>query len=173
MVMNCFPAHDNHVVQYLKSFFGEAKSIVNFQDRRLAWANKSIANCGGHPKSFLYMVRFELKIAVTLLLTEEKRKATFDSRHRLSIEEACGSFEKHLREGRSDGIFCHALRFMMMKIFFLRLVADLKSKSTSPIVLQIHFQNQFSWVKLLGVVCRGRSDGVATISIFEGKGTRQ
>ena len=34
--MNCFPFYDNIVVQYLKTIFGKAKSIVNFQDRRLA-----------------------------------------------------------------------------------------------------------------------------------------
>ena len=51
------------------------------------------------------MVRFELKIAVPLLLTEEKSKATFDSRLRLSIEEACGAFENRLREGWCDQIF--------------------------------------------------------------------
>ena len=79
------------------------------------------------------MVRFELKIAVTLLLTEEKRKATFDSRLRLSIEEVGGAFENQLRENSFDG-----------GIDFLRLIAHLKSKSTSPIVFQIHFQNQFS-----------------------------
>ena len=69
------------------------------------------------------MVRFELKIAVTLPLSEEKRKAISELRLRLSIEEACGAFENRLREGRNDGIFCHGLRFMMMNIYFPRLVA--------------------------------------------------
>ena len=54
-------------------------------------------------KYYPHMVRFELKIAVPLHLTKEKRKVTFYSRLRLSIEEAVGAFEKHLREGRSDG----------------------------------------------------------------------
>ena len=44
------------------------------------------------------MVRFELKIAVPLLLTEEKRKAISESRLRLSIEEAVGACENRLRE---------------------------------------------------------------------------
>ena len=55
------------------------------------------------PKYFPHVVRFELIIAVTLLPTEEKCKATFDSWLRLSIEEAVGVFEKPLWEGRSDG----------------------------------------------------------------------
>ena len=55
------------------------------------------------PKFSPHVVRFELKIAVALLLTEEKSKATFDSRLRLSIEEACRAFEKHLQEGNYDG----------------------------------------------------------------------
>ena len=76
---------------------------------------------------------FDLKIAVTLLLTEEKRKATFDSRLRLSIEEVGGACENQLRENSFDG-----------EIDFLRLAAHLKSKSTSPIVFQNHFQNHFS-----------------------------
>ena len=75
------------------------------------------------------MVRFELKIAVTLLLTEEKRKATFDSRLRLSIEEVGGAFENRLWVG-----------ILMGKTDSQRLIAHLKSKSTSPIVFQIHFQ---------------------------------
>ena len=49
------------------------------------------------------MVRFELKIAVPLLLTEEKCKANFDSRLRLSIEEAVGAIENRLQEGNFDG----------------------------------------------------------------------
>ena len=81
-------------------------------------------------KYYPHMVRFELKIAVTLLLTEEKRKATFDSRLRLSIEEVGGAFENRLREGRSDG-----------GIDFLRLIAHLKFKSILPIVFQNQFQN--------------------------------
>ena len=48
--MNCFPFYDNIVVQYLKTIFGKAKSIVNFQDRRLAWVNNPTANRGGHPE---------------------------------------------------------------------------------------------------------------------------
>ena len=51
------------------------------------------------------MVRFELKIAVPLLLTEEKRKAISESRLRLSIEEACGTFENRLPEGWCNQIF--------------------------------------------------------------------
>ena len=51
------------------------------------------------------MVRFELKIAVPLLLTEEKRKAISESRLRLSIEEACVSIEIRLPEGWCDQIF--------------------------------------------------------------------
>ena len=50
-----------------------------------------------------HVVRFKLKTSVALLLTEEKSKATFDSRLRLSIEEACRAFEKHLQEGNYDG----------------------------------------------------------------------
>ena len=79
------------------------------------------------------MVRFELKMTVALLLTEEKRKANLYLRFRLSIKKACGAFENQLRENSFDG-----------GIDFLRLIAHLKSKSTSPIVFQIHFQNQFS-----------------------------
>ena len=47
-----------------------------------------------------------MKILVTLLLTEEKCKATFDSWLRLSIEEACREIEKHWREGNFDGENC-------------------------------------------------------------------
>ena len=57
------------------------------------------------PKYFPHVVRFELIIAVTLLPTEEKCKATFDSQFRLSIKVACGVLEKHYHEGRSDRIF--------------------------------------------------------------------
>ena len=78
-------------------------------------------------------MRFDLKIAVTLLLTEEKRKATFDSRLRLSIEEVGGACENQLREG-----------ILMEEISFLRLIVHLKFKSTSPIVFENQFQNQFS-----------------------------
>ena len=97
-------------------------------------------------KYFPHVVRFELKIAVTLLLTEEKRKATFDSRLRLSIEEAVGAFENRLQ-----------VEFLMMKISFPRLIAHLKSKSTSPIVFQKSFSKpitlsvfaQSSWLRML------------------------
>ena len=92
-------------------------------------------------------MRFELKIAVSLLLTGEKSKATFDSRLRLSIEEAGGAFKNRLQVG-----------FFMMKISFPRLIARLKSKSTSLIVFENQFQNQFSWVNLLGAGVRERSE---------------
>ena len=75
------------------------------------------------------MVRFELKIAVPLLLTEKNEGQTYDLRLRLSIKKACGAFENQLRENSFDG-----------GIDFLRLIAHLKSKSTSPIVFQNHFQ---------------------------------
>ena len=83
------------------------------------------------PKFFPHVVRFELKIAVPLLLTGEKCKSNFDSRLRISIEEACGAFENQLRENSFDG-----------GIDFLRLIAHLKSKSILLIVIQNHFQNQ-------------------------------
>ena len=118
-----------------------------------------------------HVVRFELKIAVTLPLTEEKWRANFDSRLRISIEEADGAFENRLREGWCDQIFIVTTATVDEILWRKRLIAHLKSKSTSPIVFQIHFQNQFSWVKLLIAVGRGRSVGVATISIFEGKET--
>ena len=51
------------------------------------------------------MVRFELKMTVALLLSEEKSKANFDSRLRISIEEADGAFENHLREVWCNQIF--------------------------------------------------------------------
>ena len=57
---------------------------------------------------------------------------TYDLRLRLSIKKACGAFENQLQENSFDG-----------GIDYLRLIAHLKSKSTSPIVFQIHFQNQF------------------------------
>ena len=97
------------------------------------------------PKYFPHVVRFELKIAVTLSLIEEKWRANFDSRLRISIEEACGAFENQLRENSFDG-----------GIDFLRLIAHLKSKSILPIVIQNHFQNQLPWVNLLRAVGRGR-----------------
>ena len=92
-------------------------------------------------------MRFDLKIAVTLPLTEEKWRTNFDSRLRISIEEADGAFENRLQVG-----------FFMMKISFPRLIARLKSKSTSPIVFENQFQNQFSWVNLLGAGVRERSE---------------
>ena len=76
------------------------------------------------PKFFPHVVRFELKTAFTLLLTEEKRRATFDSRLRLSIEKAGRAFENRLRED-----------ILKEKNDFLRLIARLKSKSAFPIVL--------------------------------------
>ena len=57
------------------------------------------------PKYYPHVLRFELKIAVPLLLTEEKRKAISESRLRLSIEEACGTFENRLPEGWCNQIF--------------------------------------------------------------------
>ena len=78
------------------------------------------------------MVRFELKIAVTLLLTEEKCNANFDSRLRLSIEEAGGAFENRLWVG-----------ILIGKTDPLRLIAHLKFKSISLVVIENQFQNQF------------------------------
>ena len=52
MVMNCFPAYDNLVIPYLKSIFGGAKSVVIFQDMRLAWVHKPTANRVGHSEIF-------------------------------------------------------------------------------------------------------------------------
>ena len=49
-----------------------------------------------------HVVRFDLKMTVALLLTEEKRKANLYLRFRLSIEEAGGAFENRLREGRNE-----------------------------------------------------------------------
>ena len=78
------------------------------------------------------MVRFELKIAVSLLLTGEKSKATFDSRLRISIEEADGAFENRLWVG-----------ILIGKTDPLRLIAHLKFKSISLVVIENQFQNQF------------------------------
>ena len=78
------------------------------------------------------MVRFELKMTVALLLTEEKRKATFDSRLRLSIEEVGGAFENRLWVG-----------ILIGKTDPLRLIAHLKFKSISLVVIENQFQNQF------------------------------
>ena len=92
------------------------------------------------------------------LWPKKNASQTSDSCLRLSIEEAYGAFENRLQ-----------VEFMMMKISFPRLIAHLKSKSTSPIVFQNHFQNPLPWVKLLRAVGRGRSEDVATISIVEAK----
>ena len=54
------------------------------------------------PKFFPHVVRFELKIVITLLLTEEKRRASFDSRLRLSIEKAGRAFENRFGKGNLD-----------------------------------------------------------------------
>ena len=63
------------------------------------------------------MVRFDLKIAVTLLLTEEKCEATFDLQLRLSIKKACGAFENQLRENSFDGgiDFLRLIRTVLME----------------------------------------------------------
>ena len=130
-------SHDNLVVQYLKSIFGEAKSIVNFQDRRLAWANKSrnllsIFKTGGllepinpsptvedTPKFFPHVVRFELKIAVNLLLTEEKRKANLWLRTQIKHWGGCRSLWKPIEGGlvQSDYYcyYCNGWRNLMRK----------------------------------------------------------
>ena len=55
--------------------------------------NNLVAKGEDTPKYFPHAVRFELKIAVPLLLTEEKRKANLCSRLGISIEEAGGVFE--------------------------------------------------------------------------------
>lgn len=57
----------------------------------------------------------------------------------------------------------------MEEISFLRLIAHLKFKSTSPIVFQNQFQNRFPCVNLLRDVGRGRSEGVLTSLIIETK----
>ena len=62
---------------------------------------------------------------------------------------------------------------MMEEFDFLRLTAHLKIKSTSPILFQIHFQNQFSWVKLLEAVRRERLYGRCNYLNRRGKGTGQ
>ena len=144
MVMNCFPFDDNLVELRLKIIFKRAKTFGIFQRMVLAWANNLVAKGEDTPKYFPHAVRFELKIAVPLLLTEEKRKANLCSRLGISIEEAGGVFENWLQEGWCDGNFCHSLWFLMMKINFLRLTVHLKIKSTSPILFQNYFQNHFS-----------------------------
>ena len=77
VVMNCFLAYDNLVVQYLKSIFGRAKSFANFQRMMLARANNLVVKGEDTPKYVPHVVRFNLKMSVALLLTEEKSKATF------------------------------------------------------------------------------------------------
>ena len=162
MVMNCFLSHDNLVVQKLKSIFVRPKSVVEFQDRRLAWEHKLIVNCGGHSEITSFHLRAEAKMEAVFAFAnwifqiiipfmwwdlnwkslfpcswqKKNEGQTYDLRLRLSIKKACGAFENQLRENSFDG-----------GIDFLRQIAHLKSKSTSPIVFQIHFQNEFSWVK--------------------------
>ena len=77
MVMNCFPSYDNCVELRLKIIFKRAKTFEIFQRMVLAWANNLVAKGEDTPKYFPHAVRFELKIAVPLLLTEEKCKANF------------------------------------------------------------------------------------------------
>ena len=143
MGMNCFPSTTILSFHRRIIFSGVRHPFQIIRGQGLPECISPQQTVWDTPKYFPHVVRFELKIAVPLLLTKEKCNATFDSRLRISIEEAVGACENRLQEGRSDDIFCHSLRFMMMKICFPRLIAHLKSKSTSPIVFQIHFQNQF------------------------------
>ena len=174
MVMNCFPSYDNLVIPYLKSIFGGAKSVVIFQDMRLAWVHKPTANRVGH--SEIFSSCGQIWIENRSQPTPDRRKTQgklMTGGYRLSIEETCVAIEIRLREGRSDQFFI-VTTAMANEIWWGKwLVAHLKSKSTSPIVFQIHFQNQFPWVKLLGAVGRERLYGRCNYLNRRGKGTGQ
>ena len=59
----------------------------------------------------------------------------------------------------------------MMKIDFLRLIANLKTKPILPIGFKMIFKTNFLEWNSSAMLAIGRCEGVATISIFEGKET--
>ena len=136
--------HDNFVVPSQNNLFRSATSFPNYQRTRLAWVHKPTANCGGHSEMFSLCGQIWIENCSHPASDRRKNvRQTYNSRLWLSIVEALGAFEKHLRDGRERWNLCHGLRFLMMKISFPRLAAHLKSKSTSPIVFQINSKTNF------------------------------
>ena len=120
MVMNCFPFDDNLVELRLKIIFKRAKTFGIFQRMVLAWANNLVAKGEDTPKYFPHAVRFELKIAVPLLLTEEKRKAIFWPTAQIKHWWGCRCFWKAFVGGQERWIFrchyCHGWRNLFRKM---------------------------------------------------------
>ena len=75
MVMNCFPSYDNLVVLLQKNLLGVRRPLQIIRGQGLPECISTQQIVEDTPKDFPHVVRFELKIAVNLLLTEEKRKA--------------------------------------------------------------------------------------------------
>ena len=135
MVMNCFPFDDNLVELRLKIIFKRAKTFGIFQRMVLAWANNLVAKGEDTPKYFPHAVRFELKIAVPLLLTEEKRKAIFWPTAQIKHWWGCRCFWKAFVGGQERWIFrchyCHGWRNYMRKM------------AGSPLEIQINLAYRF------------------------------
>ena len=102
MVMNCFSSKTILLFHRRKIFSGVCRpfQIIRKQGSPECISPQRIVE--DTPKSFPIVVRFELKTAFTLLPTEEKRWATFDSRLRLSIEKAGRAFENRFGKGNLD-----------------------------------------------------------------------
>ena len=87
------------------------------------------------PKYFPHVVRFELKIAVNLLLTEEKRKAIFWPTAQIKHWWGCRCFWKAFVGGQERWIFrchyCHGWRNYMRKM------------AGSPLEIQINLAYRF------------------------------
>ena len=87
------------------------------------------------PKYFPHVVRFELKIAVNLLLTEEKRKTNFWLRTQIKHWGGCRSLWKPVAGGQERWIFrcyyCHVLWNSMRKM------------AGSPLEIQINLAYRF------------------------------
>ena len=152
---------------------GEQSLLSYFKTGGLPEGISSWQTVEGTWKYYPHMVRFELKIAVPLHLTKEKRKANFWFTAQIKHWGGCRSFWTLIAGGRSDGFSVVTTATVDEFWWGKWLVAHLKSKSILPIVFQNQFQNQFPRMNLLIAVGRWRSEGVATISIFEGKEAEQ
>jgi hypothetical protein len=77
MVMNCFPSSTIFSFHRRKIFSEVQRPLQIIRGQGLPECISPQQTVEDTPKYFAHVVRFEMKIAAALLLTEEKRRAIF------------------------------------------------------------------------------------------------
>ena len=138
------PSHNILVVSSQRNLFRSAMSLANYQRTRLAWVHKPIANRGGHSKIFCSCGQIWIENCSHPASDRRKTQGNLWITAQIKHWGGLWSFWKPIAGGQERWNFLSRLTIYDDEKLFSEAGSHLKSKSTSPIVFQIHFQNSIS-----------------------------